>query len=213
MLDAALTLSAVIVFVLPGFVLVEAARARRGATADGGEWPLILRALSYSVAIHIIFSMWTASVARDVPAWKNHTSELALYGFVVVLVAPIAAGYGLGKLLDRTEVAYSNSRPPWWYYAVGARDARDAWDFAFQNTDGCYVIVRTDKGLIAGKYSQASYAGQTPHPHDLFLEEVWTLKQDASGLDQFDAPMVPPYSVWLSQDTIRDIFFAREPTA
>jgi len=40
-LEAALSIIALIVFVLPGFVLVEAARARRGAPSGEGEWPVI----------------------------------------------------------------------------------------------------------------------------------------------------------------------------
>lgn len=68
----------------------------------------------------------------------------------------------------------------WWHYALGGRDARQAWDYIFQRleTEGRWLVVKlASAGSIAGKFGTESWVSQSPASgdHDLWLEEIWTV--------------------------------------
>lgn len=206
MFGTAIAVFAVVAFVLPGFLIAQIAQGRRASPAAESDWTLVLRALSYSLVIHGAALFWTAHLyneLHDHPAtWTHHVWAITLYATVILLVLPLILGAALGEILQRAE---SKGTLTWWHHAMGARDVRDAWDYAFQRTEReTFVIVRTDKELVAGKYTQGSWAGRTPSPHDLYLEEVWLL----SGSD-IVAPMEPRYGVWIPESSIRDIYISR----
>jgi hypothetical protein len=73
----------------------------------------------------------------------------------------------------------------WWHYALGGRDARDAWDYSFQRAaaTGAWVLVHLKGGdpdyprMVLGKFGERSAVGQTPAAHDLFLQELWSVSR------------------------------------
>jgi hypothetical protein len=106
----------------------------RASAAADSDWELVLRALSYSLTLHLLASPWTRALVLRLEngEWDRHLSSLVTYGLVVLLAAPVAIGLGLNELLRRAE---RSGRLKWWHYALGGRDARQAWDFVFQRLD------------------------------------------------------------------------------
>lgn len=207
MFDTVVSAFVVLAFVLPGFVVAQLAQARRAHQVSESDWSLILRALGYAILIHGAALFWTAHVYKKVRgsngAWTHHVWAITAYAGVLLVALPTVIGLLLGWWLRRAE---TRGQLGWWHHVLGARDVRDAWDYAFQRTEReTFVIVRTDKELVAGKYTRRSWAGRTPAPHDLFLEEVWLL--DGNGA--IIAPLEPPYSIWIPAASIRDIYISR----
>ena len=53
-----------LMLVLPGFIIVDLQRGRRASTAADSDWELILRALAYSLILHIAIIWWTSARVR-----------------------------------------------------------------------------------------------------------------------------------------------------
>ncbi len=107
------TLTAVIVtvaFLLPGFVVGDLAQRKRAGSASLGDQRAILRALFFSVLIHLAFSRWTWDLVQDLDGagWHEHYGAAVVYAGVVVVVAPVA----LGLLLNASVVAVERVRRP-----------------------------------------------------------------------------------------------------
>jgi chromate transport protein ChrA len=130
---------ALLLFVLPGFVLVqlqealqEAQRARRPSS---GDLETVLRALFYAVLIQALVALtgWTGRIYNDVRhtgAWTRHADAIAFYVLVAVVAIPTIAGLLLGWLIKKLE---RDGELKWWALALGARDARHGWDRAFES--------------------------------------------------------------------------------
>jgi Family of unknown function (DUF6338) len=201
----------VLTLVLPGFVIADLQRRKRASVAADSDWELVLRALSYSLMLHLIASPWTRSLVLklDGGEWENHVAAIALYGTVVLVIVPILVGLGLNEMLLRLERSGSQLR--WWHYALGARDARNSWDFVFQRIErGRWVVVKLRSGrALAGKLGSKSWASQTPAPdgHDLWLQEIWSV-------DDYGQPGVqvePRQGMWVSRGEIEALFVIEPP--
>jgi len=89
-----------------------------------GQGPLLL--------LHLAFGWWTAALVERVgrvAEWAGHVGALTLYAGVVLVGAPVALGVALNFALARIERL--EGPPPLWAAALGAGQARDAYDFAF----------------------------------------------------------------------------------
>jgi hypothetical protein len=206
MFDTAVSVLVVVAFVLPGFVIARLAQVGRARDAAESDWALILRALGYAVLLHGVALFWTAHLYNKIhgssEAWTHHVWAVTAYAGVLLVALPAGIGLTLGTILNRAE---QRGRLAWWHHLLGATDVRDAWDYAFQLMEReTFLIVRTDKELVAGRYTTRSWAGRTPSPHDLFLEEVWLLVDDV-----IVEPMEPPYGVWIPASSIRDVYISR----
>jgi hypothetical protein len=202
-----------IALLLPGFVIAElsVARSARGSRSD---LELALRALSYTLIIHLAFGFWTAHLISTIgspPDWAHHWGALAVYGLVVLLAVPVVLGALLNRYLARVE---SHDGPPNLFAAAfGAGEARDAFDFAYQRwrREGGYVIVElvghTDKSprLVGGVYGRRSAVGQTPSPHDVFLESLCTVAVDENGIRSLAARIEPSQGVYIAASQIARI--------
>lgn len=179
--DSIVGLVIAIALVLPGFVIVELSVVGR-AQGPRSELELVLRALFYALLLHLAAAYWTADlVARigTVDEWRNHLSALIPYVLVVLIAAPIGLGSLLGWYLRKTERC--EDRPPWLYFALGARDAGSAWDNIFQrlSPSGAWIAIELRSGgLVGGVIGEASAIGQSPTPHDLYIQELWTAMAD-----------------------------------
>jgi hypothetical protein len=70
---------------------------------------------------------------------------------VLLVALPALIGLTLGTVLNQAE---QRGRLAWWHHLLGATDVRDAWDYAFQRMEReTFLIVRTDKELVAGRYT------------------------------------------------------------
>lgn len=143
MLTTAAAVLSAIALLMPGFIIAElsAARSARGSRSD---LELALRALSYTLVVHIAFAFWTAHLITSIGKpenWSHHWGALAAYGAVVLIGLPAAIGTILNRYLAQEEA--KDGPPNLFAAAFGAGEARDAFDFAYQRwrKSGGYVIV------------------------------------------------------------------------
>jgi hypothetical protein len=207
-----------VVFILPGFVTLRLASGRRATPAKLGDLELVLRALGYSLLLHIAFALtgWTAWLVRKVDhkdAWMDHMDDLALFA-----VAASATAAVLGALLNvifdglQNNVATSR-RAQWLFQFLGGEDVRDGFDYIFarrKDSGKDFIVqVRTDgedgEQVHVGRYGTRSYMGVSPRPHDLYLEEMWEPTEEG--------PRKPeaPEGAWFAADSIKDLRFRDLP--
>lgn len=130
----------------------------------------------------------------------------------------------IGALLNRylADVEAQDGPPSLFAAAFGAGEARDAFDFAYQRwrKDGGYVIVElighTDEQprLVGGIYGERSAVGQTPSPHDVYLQSLCTVLIDQNGIRSLAERIVPDQGVYLAASQIARIdLLPPEPAA
>jgi len=120
----------------------------------------------------------------------------------VLVLTPLVGGTLLNAVLERVE--RREGPTPLWAAALGAGQARDAYDFAFQRVhgDGAWVIVELSghtseaPRLIGGRYGRGSAVGQTPSAHDIYLEQL-CLVEDADGLRSLVGLIEPPRGLYV----------------
>lgn len=144
-------------------------------------------------------------------SWEHHESAIALYIVSVILVAPTIIGTLLGSMLRRAEARGSLK---WFHYALGGRDARDAWDYIFLRYGSGFVLVHLKPGVderspfLVAKFGQMSWAAQTPaNSRDVYFEEVWPCAADGTITEEF----VSRRGVWLDSGQIDGLFFIEPP--
>jgi hypothetical protein len=205
-LTTAVAILAAIALLVPGFIVAEIAIAR-GARSSRSDLELALRALCFALIVHLVFGVWTAwLIARVGPAdqWPNHVGALSLYTGVVLIAVPVGIGMGLNAVLAWVE--RRDGPPPLWAAALGAGQARDAYDFAFQRVsdEGAWVIVELvghtvdEPRLIGGRYGRSSAVGQTPSPHDLYLEQLCLAQESENGVRELSQATDPPRGLYIN---------------
>ncbi|MHB8735915.1 MAG: DUF6338 family protein [Terriglobales bacterium] len=221
------TIAAIIVaisLVLPGFIIADLAEARRAQRSARSDWELVLRALIYALVLQsiVLLTGWTthlidtAGLLRHArpgmtPVWEHHVDAIALYVVVVILLVPTIIGLALGWILRRAEGRGSLT---WIHYALGGRDARDAWDYIFQRYGAGFILVHLKPGdeqrhpFIVGKFGRTSWAAQTPTTaRDVYFEEVWPSSADGQITEEFAVSR----GVWLDSSQIDAMFFIDPP--
>jgi Family of unknown function (DUF6338) len=199
-----------VALILPGFLVVQLSERQRPATPAGGDLELVLRGLVYALiiqAIAVLFG-WLPQLVEDLkgPNWEEHLDALALYGLVACVATPTALGLLLGRLLRDAE---SKGALEWWHYALGGRDTRRAWDYAFSHSDGAWIRVfflapaEGQPPALIGKYGTGSWAAQTPAEPDLYLQEAWPA--DADGRAEAAIFNQPGVGAWIDGERIARI--------
>src|SRR5271155_1573986 len=205
MLGTPIAILAAVALLMPGFIVAELALAGN-AKGPRSDLELALRALAYTVVLHLIFVWWTASLVRRIGSadrWTDHVGALVLYVTLVLIVAPVLLGSALNSLLDRVE--RSDGSPNRWMAALGAGASRDAFDYAFQQVRGlgAWVVLElvghTEQAprLVGGVLGPRSAIGQTPQAHDVYLEALYTVSKDPGGLWTLDKRVQPERGVYV----------------
>ena len=213
MLGTPVAILAAVGLLMPGFIIAELALAR-SARGPRSDLELALRALAYTLVLHLAAIAWTAWLVRDIgheDAWVHHVGAIVLYVVVVLLVSPAALGSLLNWYLARVE--RTDGPPSRWAAALGAGASRDAFDFTFQrlSDDGAWVICElighTDANprVIGGIYGSKSAIGQTPSPHDVYLQALCTVKRDLQGLWTLDQRVSPDRGVYIPASQVARI--------
>lgn len=210
MLTTATAILSAIALLMPGFVVAElsVARSARGSRSD---LELALRALSYTLVLHVIFGFWTVHLVSSVGGpdeWTDHWGALTTYGAVVLIAVPVMIGAALNRYLAHVEGC--DGPPNLFAAAFGAGEARDAFDFAYQRwrKEGGYVIVElvghSDEHprLVGGIYGRGSAVGQTPSPHDVYLESLCTVTTSGDGVRSLVNRITPPQGVYIAASQI-----------
>ena len=209
MLDTFLSLVIAVGAVLPGFVAAELSQRGRAVTASGDSQSTLLHAMFYALLINLLWSWWTWQLAQDLAThWQAHLGQVVLWATVVLLVSPVILGLGINAVLRDAEEHGSLS---WWHYALGGRDARDAWDYAFQRAaaTGAWVLVHLKGGdpqyprMAVGKFGRQSAVGQSPADHDVFLQELWSVDATGKPIGRIE----PPRGMWVTRAEIAEIYF------
>lgn len=226
MFDTVAAINVAISLVLPGFIVVDLAEARRAQPQARSDWELVLRALIYALVLQsaVLLTGWTtrlidtAGLLRHAklgarPIWEAHVGAIALWVLVVILLAPTVIGLLLGWFLRHAE---RRGNLTWIHYALGGRDARDAWDYIFLRYGAGFVLVHRKPGaspdsqFLVGKFGRASWAPQTPSAsRDIYFEEVWPAAADGQITDEFAVRR----GVWLNSSEIDAMFFMEPPDA
>jgi hypothetical protein len=213
MLSTSAAILSAIALLMPGFIIAElsVARSARGSRSD---LELSLRALSYTVVVHVIFGFWTVhliSTIGEPKDWTHHWGALTAYGAVVLIAVPAIIGTLLNRHIAGVEAG--DGPPNLFAAALGAGEARDAFDFAYQRwrKDGGYVIIElvghTDLAprLVGGIYGERSAVGQTPSPHDVYLESLCTVVVDVNGIRSLASRIEPRQGVYVAASQIARI--------
>lgn len=143
--------------------------------------------------------------------WANHVGAISAYVAVVLLGVPIVVGICLNRYLANVE---SKDGPPNLFAAgLGGGEARDAFDYAYQRwrKDGVWVIVELvghsadAPRLVGGIYGRRSAVGQTPQPHDIYLEALCTVEEDERGIRSLALRAEPERGVYIAAHQIARI--------
>jgi hypothetical protein len=224
MFDTLIGVIVLLTFALPGFIVTQLAESRRATNSSGGDLEIVLRSLWYSVALNLIAfaTGWTSQIYNHVQhegQWEKHVLAIGLFIGTVVFAVPVVLGMGLGRHLRARE---QRGKLRSLDYALGGRDARQAWDYVFEHLDGGFVVVQlktlpsslrspsaSDRAAtwngstILGKYGEESWATQTPGPrYDVFLEEVWPADAEGRIIGAFD----PPRGLLIGADNVASLY-------
>ena len=210
MLSTALSFLAAVALLIPGFIITEVSRDKSSRSPQH-DLELALRSLAYTLFVQLIFGAWTAHLVKTLgpsTEWADHLGAISAYLAVVVLGAPIAFGLALSAYLNRVELR--DGPPSTFANALGAGRARDAFDYAYQRwrKEGVYVIVEllghttSAPRLVGGIYGKRSAVGQTPEPHDIYLEALCTVAEDADGIRSLVARVEPDQGVYIPAQQI-----------
>jgi Family of unknown function (DUF6338) len=213
MLNTALSILAAVALLMPGFIVVEVSAAR-SVRSSRSDLELALRALVYAVVIHLAFGFWTAKLVGTVGApedWVDHVGAISAYCAVVLVGAPIAIGVILNRYL--ADVEADEDPPSLLAASLGAGEARDAFDYAYQrwSAEGVWVIIELvdhtldSPRLVGGVYGKHSAVGQTPRPHDIYLEELYTVEEGANRIRNIGQRVEPKRGVYIAADQIARI--------
>src|SRR3954466_767632 len=90
MLDTAVSILAAVALLMPGFIIAELSVAR-SARSSRSDLELALRALAYTLIIHLAFGFWTVGLVKEVGEpenWIDHWGAISAYVGVVLLAVP-----------------------------------------------------------------------------------------------------------------------------
>ncbi len=202
----------------PGFVIVELSEARR-ARGRRSDLELTLRALVYSVLVHLVFCWWTARLVgevTDVATVRSHLVEVVAYVAVVLITGPALSGTAIRAYLSRVE--RSGRTAGGLAVALGAGQSTDAFDFAFQrHHEGAWVFVELvgstpdSPRYVGGIYGEHSAVGLSPAPHDVYLENAASVATDLDGTPYALSLAEPPRNLYVPAHQVARIFLVPRP--
>src|ERR1700761_6323747 len=189
---------------MPGFIVAELSLAR-SVRPPRNDLELMLRMLSYTLMLHLVFGLWTAHLVGSIgpPShWHDHVMAVTSYVAVVLLGVPILAGMALNRYLAAVEAGEGqpNLLAAW----LGAGEPTDAFEHAYRRwrRNGVYVIVewvghsRSNPRLVGGMYGHTSAIGRVPSSHDIFLESLYTVSEDDRGIRAIASRVQPEVGVY-----------------
>jgi hypothetical protein len=210
MLNTALSILAAIALLMPGFIVAELAIVR-SARPRRSDLELALRALSYTLIIHLVFGIWTVHLIESIGSpnrWPDHFGAIGLYVAVVLLGLPITVGANLNRYLASVE---SRDKPPNLFAAgLGGGEAGDAFDYAHRRwrREGGYVIVelvghsKDRPRLVGGMYGRRSAVGKSPESHDIYLESLCLVSEDDFGIRNVISRVRPERGVYIPANQV-----------
>jgi hypothetical protein len=221
MLSTAVSILAATALLMPGFIIAEVSVVR-AARSSRSDLELALRALVYTLIVHLVFGFWTAHLIKSVgplEGWVHHVGAISAYVAIVLLGVPIAVGGLLNRYL--VGVVSSDGPPNLFAAALGGGEASDAFDYAYQRwrKDGVWIIVELvdhtadSPRLVGGIYGRRSAFGQTPQPHDIFLEALYKVEVDENDIRNLAERVDPERGVYIAASQIARVDLVPEGPA
>lgn len=172
-----------LLFVVPGFVYQSVRISTRGRLpADVELSTRIVRAVVASVMFGLVYLVLMGDLLVDAAQGQgyllDHPRVGALTGLLggIVIPAVVAGTAGIVDLpdwawLERLKAALSEVRR--------YDPTPTAWDKLFQDGSESFVrVLNKDGRWIAGLYGNHSYASSYPEPHQIYLEQTYSISED-----------------------------------
>lgn len=160
-----------IAFVIPGFISIKAYQlafpGTERATSDQLVDAIAYSSINYALLIFPIISIESGTL--------KETCKFLYYLFyiIVLFVAPIIWVL-IWKYL-RTRNFFQRNAP---------HPTAKPWDYVFAQRKSYWVkVALKDGSIIAGRYSDNSFASSAPAPEQIYLEETWILN-DKGGFER-----------------------------
>ena len=80
MLSTAVSILAAIALLMPGFIIAEVSVVR-AARSSRSDLELALRALTYTLIVHLVFGFWTVHLVKTVgppESWVDHVGAISV---------------------------------------------------------------------------------------------------------------------------------------
>jgi hypothetical protein len=177
MLTTAFSILTAIALLMPGFIIAELSLAR-SARASRSDLELALRAVAYALVVHLIFGWWTIDLVDRIASTQEvpgHWTALTAYVAIVLVGVPVALGVGLNRFLASWLIV-------------------ELVDHTTENPR-----------LVGGIYGQRSAIGQTPSPHDVYLQALCTVHEDENGVRTLKERLDPERGVYVAASRIARI--------
>jgi hypothetical protein len=186
MLSTAVSILAAIALLMPGFIIAELSVARL-ARLSRSDLELALRALVYTLIVHLAFGFWTAHLIKSVGPledWMDHVGAISAYVAIVLL----------GKRRIRLRLSA---------VAQGRRvDHRRACRPHRRFTSACGWHLRP-----------ALRIWPNPQPHDIFLEALYKVEVDENGIRNLAERVDPERGVYIAASQIARVDLVPEGPA
>ena len=179
------------VFFVPGFIYLKAyrlffAEVRTDFSKDFYE------AIGFSFLNGVVFS-YPLYLINNSDFISNYTFWYFFILLFIVLIAPFL----FAKLFHI--ISKHN-----WFNRFMINPNKSAWDSFFSKRESYYVIVTLKNGRkIGGKYGLNSVSSSYPSPKEIYLEEVWKLKDN----NTFDIRVKQTEGILISESEISTIEF------
>jgi len=166
-------LSLFLIFFVPGFVSMKVWELTV-ATERRDFQRLIVDGICYS-ALNFAALSWLIMIVRSNGWAEVHPISYVLAMALIIFIMP-ALWPSIWLFMWRK------------FFHVALLDpTATAWDFAFGQRQGCWLIVHlVDGRKIGGKFSIRSFASAFPQKRDIFVEELWSLDEKGGFKERID---------------------------
>lgn len=198
-----------VAFVLPGFILANVYN-RNVSRPTPSDTKLAIESIGFGAFNHLVASPFTLQVFE----WyergtllTKHTGGLFVWCALVIFLLPILFGSVFSLIVEARVLQTVLGKLG---LSVALRTSQ-AWDYFFQQREGCWVLVHLKSGsVIGGIFGRHSFASLTPHPRDLYLEQSYEVKEDGT----FGEPLGDTLGEWIDGGDIERVqFFKKSATS
>ena len=206
------SIGATLLLLMPGYIL--AAVFNRGLRTSPLDNHAFVAATGIGgVSVHAAFLWWTVSLGRRIAAsgLAGNVWEIVGWIAIVLYIAPVAVGLGLGYIAERREPSWLRG----FLTRLGISDqarTRTAWQYKVGKFPA-FVRVRLRGGdagesrVIWGKLGMRSAASSDSEAKDLYLQTLYETDAD----EWIGQERSGSRGVWISSDAIESIeFYGRE---
>ncbi|MBS1258964.1 MAG: hypothetical protein MAG551_02028 [Candidatus Scalindua arabica] len=161
-------------FFIPGFISIKIYDLL--VPSELRNFPKTLfEAIGYS-ALNFAALSWLIYLIHSGNFYSNHGFWYFVFLFIIMFLAPISWPFLFIKLSLWKPVAKYIIHP-----------IHKPWDYVFGKKESFWIIVHLKDGRkIGGKFDTNSFASSYPAEEQIYLEEVWKLKENGGFVEPID---------------------------